>query len=204
MTVKDILKTAAALLNLTDCTEYFAATEAVQSTEQGAAQSAAQGAEYQPSADTLAKVDILTRLANIVITELASSFVPIVCAEEVETSDGKIVFADLAHKITRVLSVKNEFGHDAEFKLYPEYLKVFGGRYTLEYEYLPENYALSDTVGFTEGKITAALLGYGVAAEYCITQGRFEEAVLWRKRYSYGVERAVLPKNAAIKGRCWL
>lgn len=200
MTVKDILKTAATLLNLTDCTEYFTATEAAQGSEHGSEQVSG----YQASADILAKVDILTRLANLVITELASSFVPMACAEEVETSDGKIVFADLAHNITRVLSVKNEFGHDAEFKLYPEYIKVFGGRYTVEYEYLPENYALSDTVGFNEGKITAALLGYGVAAEYCITQGRFEEAVLWRKRYSYGVERAALPKNAAVKGRCWL
>lgn len=189
MTVKDILKTAATLLNLTDCTEYFSATDA--------------GTNYQISSDTQAKLDILTRLANLVITELASSFVPMVCAEEVETSDGKIVFSELTHNITRVLSVKNEFGHDAEFRLYPEHLKVFGGTYTVEYEYMPDNYALTDTVGF-DGKITAALLGYGVAAEYCITQGRFEEAVLWRKRYSYGVERAALPKNAAIKGRCWL
>ena len=187
MTVKDILKTAAALLNLTDCTEYFTATSQ----------------NYQASLETQERVDLLTRLANLVITELASTFVPMTCAEEVETADGKIVFANLAHNITRVLSVKNEFGHDAEFKMYPEYLKVFGGRYTVEYEYLPDNYSLTDTVGF-KGKITAALLGYGVAAEYCITQGRFEEAVLWRKRYSYGVERIALPKNAAVKGRCWL
>ena len=192
MTLKNILKTAATLLNLTDCAEYLDATDA------GA------GVAYQASADTLTKIDLLTRLANLVISELASSFVPMTCTEDVETSDGKIVFANLTHNITRVLSVKNEFGHDAEFKLYPEYLKVFGGTYTIEYEYMPDNYSITDTVGFKDGKLTAALLGYGVAAEYCITQGRFEEAVLWRKRYSYGVERAALPKNSAIKGRCWL
>ena len=198
MTIKDILKTAATLLNLTDCTEYFTAID----TE--AEQIGGENAANNTTIDVLSKVDLLTRLANLVIAELASSFVPMTCAEEVETADGKIVFADLAHNITRILSVKNEFGQDAEFKLYPEYVKVFGGIYTVEYEYLPENYAMGDTVGFKESKITAALLGYGVAAEYCITQGRFEEAVLWRKRYSYGVERAALPKNAAIKGRCWL
>lgn len=196
MTVKDILKTAATLLNLTDCTEYFTATDA--------GEGAGQIAELLTAPETRKRVDLLIRLCNLVISELASSYAPMVCEEEAETEDGKIIFANLAHSITRVLSVKNEFGHDAEFKLYPEYLKVFGGRYTIGYEYLPENYAITDTVGFNEGKITAALLGYGVAAEYCITQGRFEEAVLWRKRYSYGVERAVLPKNAAVKGRCWL
>ena len=73
----------------------------------------------------------------------------------------------------------------------------------MEYEYAPSNYGINDAVGFN-GKITAALLGYGVAAEYCVTQGRFEEAVLWRKRYTEGVERVVLPKSREIKGRCWL
>ena len=73
----------------------------------------------------------------------------------------------------------------------------------MEYEYAPTNYGLNDSVGFN-AKITAALLGYGVAAEYCVTQGRFDEAVLWRQRYTAGVERVALPKSATLKDRCWL
>ena len=185
MTIKDIIKTAAVYLNLTDVTEYL------------------DGNAANPSSMTLSRTDTLTRLANLTVSELAASYVPMVCSEEVETEDGKIVFANLTNNITRILTVKNQFGHDAEFKIFPEYIKVFGGRYTVEYEYAPANYGLTDSVGFNN-KITAALLGYGVAAEFCITEGRFEEAVLWRKRYTYGVERVALPKNAAIKGRCWL
>ncbi len=185
MILKDVLKTAAVFLNLTDVTEYIDGTSAT------------------PTQTTLAAVDSLTRLTNLVISELAASYSPMVCSETVATTDGKIIFADLSHNVTRILSVKNQFGQDAEFKLYPEYLKAFGGEYSVEYEYAPENYGMSDTVGFN-AKITAALLGYGVAAEYCVTQGRFEEAVLWRKRYTFGVERVVLPKSATVKGRCWL
>ena len=185
MTIKDIIKTAAVLMNLTDVVEYLGDNAAA------------------PASATLARADALTRLANLTVSELAATYAPMVCAEEVETADGKIVFANLSHNITKILSVKNQFGQDAEFKIYPEYLKVFGGRFTVEYEYAPANYGLNDSVGFN-GKITAALLGYGVAAEYCITEGRFEEAVLWRKRYTEGVERAVLPKSAVAKGRCWL
>ena len=185
MTIKYIIKTAAVYLNITDVIGYL------------------DGTTVSPSSSTLAKTDALTRLANLTISELAASYAPMVCSEEVETEDGKITFASLTNNITRILSVKNQFGHDAEFKIFPEYIKVFGGRYTIEYEYAPANYGLTDTVGFS-AKITAALLGYGVAAEFCITEGRFEEAVLWRKRYTYGVERVALPKSAAIKGRCWL
>ena len=185
MTIKDIIKTAAVYLNLTDVIGYLDGTTA------------------NPSSLTLAKTDTLTRLANLTVSELAASYVPMVCSENVETEDGKIVFSGLTNNITRILSVKNEFGQDAEFKIFPEYIKVFGGKYTVQYEYAPANYGLTDTVGFNV-KITAALLGYGVAAEFCITEGRFEEAILWRKRYTYGVERVALPKSAAIKGRCWL
>ena len=172
-------------MNLTDVTEYL-------------------GSESPASDPTaLGKIDALTRLSNLVISELAASYAPMVCTETVTTSNGRIVFSDLAHNVTRILSVKNQFGHDAEFRLYPEYLKVFGGEYTVEYEYAPANYGLNDSVGF-KSEITAALLGYGVAAEYCVTQGRFEEAILWRKRYTAGVERVALPKSAHMKGRCWL
>ena len=185
MTIKDIIKTAAVFLNLTDVSDYLTDNTA------------------NPSSTTLGSVDSLTRLSNLVISELAASYMPMTFAETVETSDGKILFSELTYNITRVLSVKNEFGLDAEFKLLPEYIKVFGGSYTVEYEYAPSNYGLNATVGFNN-KITAALLGYGVAAEYCVTQGRFEEAVLWRQRYTAGVERVALPKGSTIKGRCWL
>ena len=185
MTIKDIVKTAAVFLNLTDVTTYLESNSVT------------------PSQTTLTAVDSLTRLSNLVVVELAASYVPMTCSETVETADGKIVFGNLSHNVTRILSVKNQFGHDAEFRLYPEYLKVFGGIYTVEYEYAPANYGLNDAVGFN-GRITAALLGYGVAAEYCVTQGRFDEAVLWRKRYTFGVERVALPKSADLKGRCWL
>lgn len=184
MIIKDVIKTVAVFLNLTNVTAYL--------DDNGT-----------PSATTLSTVDLLTRLSNLAISELASSYVPMTCSETVNSHDGKIVFANLTHNATRILSVKNEFGYDAEFKLYPEYVKVFGGTYTVEYEYAPSNYSLNDTVGFND-KITAALLGYGVAAEYCVTQGMFEEAVLWRTRYTEGVERVVLPKGRTIKGRCWL
>ena len=185
MTIKDIIKTAAVFLNLTDVMEYL------------------DDETETPTAAVLEKTDVLTRLANLTVSELAASYAPMTFKEEVETADGKIVFSDLTYNITRILSVKNQFGQDAEFKIYPEYIKVFGGKYEIEYEYAPANYDLTDTVGFN-GKITAALLGYGVAAEYCVSHGRFEEAILWRKRYTFGVERVVLPKNAVMKGRCWL
>ena len=186
MTITEIIKSAATFLNLTDVTEYLNSNS-----------------QASPAAATASAVDSLTRLSNLVISELAATYLPMTCTETVTTTDGKIVFANLTHNVTRILSVKNRFGHDAEFKLFPEYLKVFGGEYTVEYEYAPENYGLNDSVGFKKD-VTAALLGYGVAAEYCVTQGRFEEAILWRKRYTAGVERIALPKSAKMKGRCWL
>ncbi|MBO4251965.1 MAG: hypothetical protein J5911_04835 [Clostridia bacterium] len=185
MTIKDIIKTAAVYLNLTDVIGYLDNDIA------------------DPSSSTLSQTDRLTRLANLTISELAASYVPMVCSQQVTAENGRIVFSDLTYNVTRILSVKNQFGQDAEFKIFPEYIEVFGGTYTIEYEYAPSNYGLNGTVGFNK-KVTAALLGYGVAAEFCVMEGRFEEAILWRKRYTYGVERIAIPKNAAMKGRCWL
>ena len=107
MTIKDIIKSAATFLNLTDVTEYLNSNS-----------------QALPATATASAVDALTRLSNLVISELAASYIPMTCAETVTTTDGKIIFASLTHNVTRILSVKNQFGHDAEFKLFPEYLKV--------------------------------------------------------------------------------
>lgn len=185
MTIKNVIKTAAAFFNSEDVISYLDEV-------------AGSGGE-----STLKTVNLLTRLANLVISELAATYIPMTTTERVNVQNGKIVFADLTYNVTRVLSVKTVSGAETDFAVKPEYAEVKDGAYDVEYEYAPPNYGLTDEIGFG-GKVTAVLLGYGLAAEYCITQGRFEEAVMWRKRYTFGVERLVLPKNAVMKGRCWL
>ena len=157
----------------------------------------------QAAQSLLSKINAYTNFANIVIEELAAGYIPMTYKEDLSASGGKINFADLTFNATRVLNVKDACGKELPFEIYPTFLKVGASECSVEYEYAPANYGLNDTVGF-KGEVSATLLSYGLCAEFCVKEGRFEEAVMWRKRYTDGVEKAVLPKNAKVGGRCWL
>ena len=45
--------------------------------------------------DVLARIDLLTKLCNLVVNELSASYIPLKTTQNFNTSDGKIKYADL-------------------------------------------------------------------------------------------------------------
>ena len=184
MKIKDILKNVCAFLTFKDALNYLENNS-------------------QATSDTLKKVNDLTRFSNIVISELAAGYIPMTYKEVVSLENGKLFFSNLTFNATKIISVTDKNGEKINYTLYPAYAKVDISECTVEYEYAPANYGLNDDIGFNSS-VASSLLAYGVAAEYCISEGRFEEGIMWRKRFTYGVEKIVLPKSARLKDRCWL
>ena len=153
------------------------------------------------TAETLKEVDLLTNLANLVIGELASAYVPMLYSETETAESGKIYFSALSKDPVKITAVKDGYGNNADFKIFPEYIAVKDGSYEITYQYIPSNYNLTDDLGYKPQDVPAPAFSYGLCAEYCITRCRFEEAVAWRKRYVAALEKVLAPKNRVMKGR---
>lgn len=162
------------------------------------------GKTSQPSADVLTQVDIITRLSNLVINELACSYVPMKTRERVNVFNGKVLISSLTKRALKILSVIDETGAQKIFTCDGENILTYGDNVEVEYSYLPENYGLDDTIGYGDKDIPLSVLSFGVCAEYCLTEWRFEEAVMWRERYSDALKSFTLPISKTIKGRAWL
>ena len=55
------------------------------------------------------------------------------------------------------------------------------------------------------GPVSARLLSFGVAREFCLSRGMFEEAKLWDSRYRAAVRAADLPRRAlSVRPRRWV
>lgn len=188
MKLKDVLKSAAALLGNEKACEYLADNVS----------------ESEASAQTLSDINAYVRLANVVICELAGSYVPMKTVEAVTPVNGRVYFSSLNKRVLRITAFYDRNGNALDFTVYPEYAETGGSAVTAEYEYSPDNYGLTDDIGYEEKDVSSAALSYGVAAEVCLSQSRFEEAVLWRERYAECVRSFVLPKGGKIKSRCWL
>ena len=184
MSIKDIVKNAALLLGRENVVDYFNGGSA--------------------NDETLRIVNNMTGLINLVISELACTYIPMVKKEKVNVSRGKVYYKDLTENALQILNVFDERGNEVYYEISAEYLTVSNGTVVVEYEHSPHNYGLDDQIGYDEKTVCANVLAYGLCAEFCISEGRFEQAVMWHKRYVDALYEICTPKNTRVKQRRWV
>lgn len=182
MTVKDILSCVMVNLNRNYLFEYQ---------EKGA----------NSSEETLKGINDLVALTNLVINELACSYIPLKKREKINATNGRLYYNTLTEKAIKIIKFTDLYGEEKQAKQYFDYAEVGGATTYVEYEYLPSNYSLEDEIGYTDLDISARALAYGVTAEFLLTEANFDQAVFWRKRYEDEISLIVCPKNRKIKGR---
>lgn len=185
MKIKEIVKLSALLLGREDIVKYID-----------------EGESAQTGKDTSSAVERLTALTNLVISELSTSFVPITTKEFVQAIDGKIYFNKFNKTPLKIVAVFDANDNKIDFEQYPEYI-LSRNAYSVLYEYLPEQKTIEQDCPYEERIVPSRVLSYGVASEFCITEGEFEQAVMWHKRYVQSIENILLPKNRQTKNRRW-
>ena len=149
-------------------------------------------------------VDVLLECFNRVENELALDYLPLIVEEEMTSVSGCIAYSDFAKSVVRVLKVEDEGGNSVPFRLYASYLKTQPGKLKVVYTYTPEEKKLAEATDFTLF-VSERLFVYGIAHEYCLAAGLYEEARIWDKKYKDAV--AVTQRESGgkrIKGRVWV
>ncbi len=182
MTVKEILKAAAVELGIADQVEaYFAG-------------------DYP---DGITEVNALLRCFNLVENELAIDYLPLYAEEEIYSATGAIYFSVFSKPVVRVIHVVDESGNDAPFKLFPKYLKTQGGKVVIRYTYTPKEKTVDGESDFP-ANVSLRLFAYGIAAEYSLASGMFEDAAIWEKKYKDAITAAYrVSPCRRIRSRRW-
>lgn len=183
MTVKDIVRLSAIYLNMENVIKYL---------------------EDGDNNDALGAVNTLTVCANLVINELACSYIPMLKTERVKPENGKVYFSALSETPLEIVGVLDDNGNELSYTFDPEYVVVPTDAKTILYKYFPPNYGLTDKVGYRETEVPVRLLAYGAVAEYCLTIGAFSESVTWRNRFTDSVSATCLPKGVKTKTRSFV
>ena len=182
MTVKEVLLTAAFELGMADEVQAYL-----------------DGSSEAGEADT----ENLLRCFNLVENELALDYLPLYREEDISTETGVVFFSDLSRAAVRVVRVTDAWGNETSFKLYPEYLKTQPGNLKVGYTYTPKEKTLDGESDFTRF-VSPRLFAYGIAAEYSLASGMFEEAAVWDKKYKEAIAAAYRAKpKGNIKARRW-
>ena len=145
----------------------------------------------------------LVRCYNLVESELAVDYLPLYSEDEIWTETGAVFYTELSKKAVRIVAVVDENGNGAPYKIFPEYLKTQPGKIRVRYSYAPMEKGLD---GNSEYHLYACrhLLVYGVAYEYCLACGLFEDAGVWEKKYHRVIKNAYKSKPGVIlRTRRW-
>lgn len=150
-----------------------------------------------------AETTALVRCYNLVENEIALDYFPLRAEEDFTPEEGKIEYARFSHAPVNVTKVTRG-GAPVKFGLFPAYLSVAqAGRVTVSYSYSPVPKRLLENSEFTE-KISARLMSFGVACEYCLTCGKYQEAAMWEGRFRDALRAAgILRRTLAIRSRRW-
>lgn len=162
MTVKDILKIVCEIVGEREILKKLSSSGELSSREQE-------------------KVDVMTRCFNLVNQEIASDYLPFLTRENIDT-DGILNFSTLKKQVAHIYEIKNKFGMNLRFKLFPNFVEVTGRARSILYSFLPEELSLESEVE-APCNLTARIYAYGVASEYLLIDGLSEDAEIWENRF---------------------
>lgn len=128
------------------------------------------------------KLDLMTRCFNLVNQEIASDYLPFLTKETIDVENSILNFYDLSKTVVNVYEVRNKFGVNLKFTVYPNYIEINGKAKSIVYSFLPDDLGIDDEIEFFNG-LSARVYAYGVASEFLLIDGLGEDAETWEERF---------------------
>ena len=149
------------------------------------------------------KVELLLKCFQIVENELALDYIPLKAEDEIYSVTGNIAFDVLSRSAVRIIGITDSSGNDTTFKLYADHLITQTGKVKITYTYTPEKKTLDEESDF-KLDVSPRLMGYGIAVEYALICGMFEEAAVWDRKYKEAIEAVYKARPAKrMSSRRW-
>lgn len=190
MTVKEVITLAAGCLSREDLIPAFDKNEGELSKEEKL------------------ELDSLIRCFNFVENEVALDYCALKKEEVVEVTENKIFYTEFSSAPFNIRKVICG-GDLARFSAYPAYILLsdgWQGSALVVYDYIPSTKtSLNEESEFGDRGISARLLAYGVAAQYCIVNGETGHAATWDKKFRDALRaKNMLRRTLSVRSRRWV
>ncbi len=143
---------------------------------------------------------------NSVVDELARGYFPVMAVESKSSSGGEIAFSSFSHTPFRIVHVRGGDGEKVKWTLTPFKLLCPAGKVEVEYEYVPDSFALDDEFSYPDPAVGHTLVSFGTAAEYMLIAGDIASAEMWEGKYRTEIDRllALSQVRDKIPPRRWI
>ncbi len=148
--------------------------------------------------------DAILRAYNMVESEIATDYAPIVCEQAIHCAQGKYEYDSLKRAPVYIIGVFDGLGRAVDVKLSATYFEVKNGSYTVRYAAFPVSKDIGDECELPCA-ISERTIAYGIAAEYCVQNGRYAENAVWEKKYKTALAAALKARGGMVmNARRWV
>lgn len=201
MYVKDIIKSVADILDLTEIKDYLNKLNNASIDENTGNDSTDSSTSSSTNESTEIVVpDTLNDLllaVNITNNNLASNYYELLAKTNVVSSNSIIKFSKITDKnILEIKSIENINGTKIDFKIMGDGIHLLQDcSCVVEYSYLPDEVKFDDDIDYYL-KVNTLLFSYGVASEYLFLKSDIEDAYNWDLKFKNTLFAMSRPKRS--------
>jgi len=141
---------------------------------------------------------------NLTVLELSEEIEPLVFTENMTSEDGEYLFENFTKPPKQILKVE-VCGKEVPFEVFYDRLKTDQTACEVTYDYRAARAtSLADLIEYDEAVFSPRMLAMGVAGEYLLISGIYEESMTWRQRFERSVETYLLGRKTVIRPRRWI
>ena len=142
---------------------------------------------------------------SITVSELCEEVSPLISEQTLSSVNGKFYYTAFDKRVLEIVSARVN-GKEVPFRQRLFYVEAEPGEVEFSYVYAPDEIAdLSSDCALDDKVFSKRVVSKGVASEYLISVGAFEEAVFFRKAFEESVGKIVLKKKIKkLKKRAWV
>ena len=128
-------------------------------------------------------LNLLKRCLDLVISEIASDYMPIIKSKEIEFENFACQISSIDNSIQEIISIKSKTGKNLFYKIVDNKIICKTNLADVEYKVYPSKSELNGDCENFGGRIPDRVIAYGVCMEYCLVSLLFDDAQIWENRY---------------------
>ncbi len=146
----------------------------------------------------------LKKCFNLVYNEIATSYIPLLKTENVVFENNVLPYSKISKNIVEVRKLISN-GKNVNYTLEEDGLHANVKNASLTYNYSPDELDFDDDVFMFGGKLSERVLAYGIAMEFSLISGLYDDAEVWETRFYSGLKEAYSKKSEIrLPDRRWI
>lgn len=150
------------------------------------------------------EIEHLKKCFNLIYNEIATAYLPLLKTEEVVFVDNILPYTKLSKNIAEVRKLFSN-GKNVSYTLEEDGLHAKVKKAKITYSYTPDDLNFEDEVFMFGGKLPERVFAYGIAMEFCLISGLYDDAEVWETRFYSGLKEVCSKKSEIrLPSRRWI